>query len=135
MFEDGIRRKNNFDSAFPRQRKFVEEIERCGAEELLPINVSGEVELIARTSYRLGHAEQYAAIMGDQAHKSDRKAADLTETLSSVRRERDDYKSRNEGLWDKISVLEKETEAQSVVINKLKAKLNPKKKLAKKGKK
>jgi len=123
MFDDGIRR-SNFDIAYPRTRKFVEELGRCGVDELLPLNVSGEVELIARSSYRLGNAEARVELAEFQMRKAERDNKELRESLQSACRDRD----YNEELATRN---EKEAEAIGVELGKLKKKYAPKKKVAK----
>ena len=68
-------------------------------------NLSGEVELIARTSYLLGHAEE-RAVQAERSVRHERKVAEkLGSKLEETKRERDRYESLAEGYSNEIDTL------------------------------
>jgi len=84
---DGTRRHSFFDPLYPLRIKQVNE-----PGHSIPIepdnsrtgNLTGEVELIARTAYRLGHAEE--------------RADNAVAAMRSESNRADDFEKKNEGL-------------------------------------
>lgn len=117
-----------FDKNWPRQTKFTDDPQRMGSEELLPINVDGQVELIARASYRLGNAEANVSTLFNELHETRQRAEKAEEDLKTVTEKRDIYEK-----WYRQTQQDKE--ALEVQVEKFKKKLAPKKKVVKKASK
>ena len=115
----------DYDRNYPRQSKFHENIDRIGTEELLPVNLSGEVELIARASYRLGIAEGNLNAVHHEAMQQSERNDTLEKELSSANSDLRTYRNRAERY-------EADNEELNVKVEKLEKKLKPKKKVAKK---
>lgn len=126
---------HNHDRAYPNQSKYVEEPGRMGAEEIIPSRLTGEVELIARSSYRLGAAEATANIAMRDARDASQKADETKDRLERVSNERDRYERYSEQYSGELQELRSTVETKDAEIAKLKDKLKPKKKVVKKTKK
>jgi hypothetical protein len=117
-----------FDRFYPRQTKSNDDPQRMGSDELMPLNVDGQVELIARSSYRLGTAESNVSNLFNELRETRERAEKAEAELATAKEKRDTYES-----WYRQTRADKE--ALETEVTKLKARLAPKKKVAKKGKK
>lgn len=114
------------DQAYPNQRKRTSEPGYEG-DDVLPSRLTPEVELIARSSYRLGAAEMQTIMVTRVAEEAERKSYDLKEKLEKTASDKNIYEERSnryhtEGRQLESKLIEKDTE-----IAKLKEKLKPKK--------
>jgi len=101
-------RRSMFDSAYPSTKRFVESVDLLGAEEVLPTRVSGEVELIARSSYRLGHAESLASSEALRAEELKSSLRSTNKLLEDAQRDVRIYKNRAGDFEDELERMRSE---------------------------
>lgn len=87
-----------FDEFYPNVRKRIHSLDSLTDDETLPTNLSPEVELIARASYRLGAAESHLGTLETQTHElrdqlnvSHSKVDEANESRDYYRREAERY--------------------------------------------
>jgi hypothetical protein len=114
------------DKHYPHQTKFADDPQHMGTEEVLPINLSGEVELIARASYKLGIAEAHVGNLFNELRETRERAEKAEEALATATEKRNTYEG-----WYRTTRAENDT--LKAEVEKLKKRLAPpKKKVAKK---
>lgn len=114
-----------FDHAFPNQREYIDVPGRMDQDKVVPSKLTPEIELIARASYRLGHAENGYALAANDAHSVGRENERLKSELENSKGNVQYYSNRCDAYAKQLSAAHEE-------IEKLKKKLEPKKKPAKK---
>jgi hypothetical protein len=124
-----------FDPIYPNTRRFTESVDRLGAEETLPSGVDAEVELIARSSYRLGHAESYAQSETRRAEELQTSLRDTKKLLEDAQRDARIYKERADTRYDESEKHRNEAIKWHDKFVKLDKKVNPSKYKVKKSKK
>lgn len=133
MFDEPRRRHRydngmyRHDTLFPLRSKFVERPDMLGTEvedtqEIKPLDP--QVELIARTSYKLGHAEANAMHGWDRAHRAEERLESKTTELKEVRDSKNYYERKfeesdkaNDELIAKVDKLEKKLKPKKVAKN------------------
>lgn len=124
-------RRSSFDPLFPNISEKIREPGYDAEFRTLPSRVTGETEMIARTAYRLGHAEQGVDSWAEKCRQLEEKLSEARE----ARKEAADEAERNQRWYESERETASELRTQVEKLEKQLARLKPKKTIKKGSKK
>lgn len=131
MYNDhGVR--STIDPAYPNRTRFIDEPGRMGSNEILPLHIDAQVELIARSSYLLGASQMDARNAQIEAYGLKRELEETKAKLDSANSDRDHYKRRATALDTRVDEQNATLKRKDAEITRLKNKINPPKPAVKK---
>lgn len=131
MYNDRVIR-SSLDGAYPNRRRYIDDVRHIGSDELLPTNLSGEVELIARSSYMLGASQMEAREAQVALHDVQNERDSLKSQLDTAKSNVETYKERAYRYSAMVEKQNARLKRKDAEITRLKNKINPPKPAVKK---